>query len=117
MQSREKRVARTEKVFIQVQRGAIDLEGFVLQSTTRDISRGGFNAWSEQPLQSEVILDVLVELPEYQQPFLLTAESRWCKPLDEGGYSVGFVILDAAHSDYQDWFDVMSKPHNDKTSP
>jgi len=106
---REKRVARTEKVFIQVQRGGVDLEGFVLQSTTRDISRSGFNARAEHPLQAEVILDVLVELPEYQQPFLLTAESRWCKPLDDGAYSVGFVILDAQHSDYQDWIAIMSE--------
>ncbi len=107
MQAREKRIARSEKVFIQVQRGAVDLEGYVLQSTTRDISRGGFNAWSEHPLQTEIIVDVLVELPEYQQPFLLTAESRWCKPIAQGGYSIGFVILDAEHSDYRDWFSVV----------
>lgn len=113
---REPRFARNETLFLQVQRGAVDLEGLVLHCNTRDISRNGFNVKADNPIALGVILELLMELPEHQQPFLLTAEVRWCKPLEAKGFSVGFVILDAMHSDYVAWREALdgaaSAPHD-----
>lgn len=106
---RESRLSCEETLHIQVQRGAIDLDGLVLTCNTRDVSRSGFNVRAERPLLLGVILEVLIALPELQPPFLLTAEARWCKPLDDGGFSIGFVILDAMHSDYQAWRDTLDE--------
>lgn len=102
---RDQRDQRIEHLHIQVLWGAEqeDLPGLVLHVATRDVSRTGFCASANHPLSVGRIFDVLLEMSADSSPYLLTAEVRWCKQDDTGGYAVGFIILNALHSDIEVW--------------
>lgn len=99
------RQPRIESLHIQVMREAEHERdpGLVLHVKTRDISRDGFSAHANRELQSGRIFDVLVELNDNHHPFLLTSEVRWCKPLGNNEFLVGFSLLPAQHSDIDAW--------------
>lgn len=104
-QRQENRLASAEPVHIQILRQAPAAVGTpaVLHANTRDISSSGFNAHSNVELAPGLVLDVLIELRDGSQPYLLTAEVRWCQARDDNGYAVGFVVMAAQGSDYQAW--------------
>lgn len=104
-QRQEPREPRDETIHIQVQQAPSNANqpALVLHATTRDVSAHGFNAGSNLALPIGSLLDVLIELRDNQPAFLLAAEVRWCRPHADGGFSIGFAVVDASGSDYQAW--------------
>lgn len=103
-QRQEPRLTRDDAIHIQIRKGATvpPQPAVVLHVCTRDISAHGFNAGSNVALTPGTVLDVVIELQGDGKPFLLTAEVRWCKPV-ENGFAAGFAIIDAVGSDYLAW--------------
>ncbi|NQD35565.1 PilZ domain-containing protein [Permianibacter sp. IMCC34836] len=104
-QRQENRLASAEPVHIQILRQVPTSVATtaVLHANTHDISSSGFNALSNVELTPGLLLDVLIELRDGSQPYLLTAEVRWCQAREGGNYSVGFVVMAAQGSDFQAW--------------
>lgn len=104
-QRQEPREARDETVHIQVQQAPLGgvTAALVLHASTRDISASGFNARSNAALLPNTLLDVVIEVANEHQPYLLTAEVRWCQPHPDGAYAAGFAIVAASGRDQDAW--------------
>ena len=99
------RLARRESVSIQLLLPCPDRTGCqrVVTTETADLSAGGLRLRLAEPLAAERILDLVVELSGHPRRFLLTGETRWCRPDAGGGYEVGMLIHDGVGTDYAEW--------------
>ena len=104
-QRQEPREERDEAVHIQVQQAPAsgDTAALVLHANTRDISASGFNALSNIALLPNTLLDVVIEIAGDGQPYLLSAEVRWCQPQADGEFAAGFAIIAASGRDQEAW--------------
>jgi hypothetical protein len=97
-QRQHPRLERNETVHIRVLLDA----GRALETSTTDISAGGFRARLEAPLDAGTILHLVIEAGSPPLRFLLAAECRWCRE-ESGALAAGFALLDARDSDYAAW--------------
>jgi hypothetical protein len=79
--------------------------GKVAICKTLDVSRGGLCVSLEHELVVGAILQVGIELPDAQDTLYLAGEVRWCleNHAPESGWSAGFALLNAGHSDIDSW--------------
>lgn len=98
------RVARHDTIHIQIlsadSGGGAGAE--VVHGQTDDVSAAGFKLRTDRPIEPGLILDLLIEVGGEPRRYLLVAEVRWCRP-EGDGFSAGFALLDAAHSDIVPW--------------
>ena len=76
----------------------------LVAAETVDISADGLRMILPCAVQPECFFEMCVEVEGDPRPFLLTGESRWCRPVtDRGVYEAGFRIHDGVGTDYGAW--------------
>ena len=111
---RETRTAQQDILHLQLARGDDAERGLLLHASTDNISPGGLRARTNRAVNNGRIFDVLVELPQQAAPFLLTVEVRWCHRAALDYFDVGFSILPASHSDFQQWQSLFESPQREQ---
>jgi hypothetical protein len=107
------RTLRREEVSIQVLLPSADgsSPALVVATETVDLSPGGLRLRLPRPLQAHHIFDLCVELKEDPRRFLLTGETRWCRPCpDCPDHEVGITILDGEGTDFAEWTMLFDPP-------
>jgi len=111
-QRRHLRLAVESTVFIELVSPGVGKadSGKVAICKTLDVSRGGLRVSLEHQLVVGAILQIGVELPDYQETLYLAGEVRWCLANSEPdtGWSAGFAILNAGDSDVDRWIALLA---------
>ncbi|MGD2082468.1 MAG: PilZ domain-containing protein [Chromatiales bacterium] len=82
----------------------------VVAAETVDVSVDGLRMILPRPVSPECLFEICVEVKGDPRPFLLTGESRWCRPVgDQGLYEAGFRIHDGVGTDYRAWAALLSE--------
>jgi PilZ domain len=100
------RIPRRESVSIQLWLSRAGQPGHprVVAGETMDLSVRGLRLRIAEPVESDRILDLCVDVKDHPKRFLLTAETRWCRhDMGNGGYQVGLLIYDGEGTDYREW--------------
>lgn len=84
-----------------------DEAGAVIKCTTLNVSRSGLHVRLEHELVPGTILQIGIELPDSRETLYLAGEVRWCMAAPGGGYSAGFVLLNADGSDIAEWNSIL----------
>jgi len=108
----DQRIYSRESVSIQIlQPNTNDMDSpRVIMCKTVDISIHGLKLQLNEPVESERIFDLCIEL-DFTPPYLLlVGETRWCRyNEDDNCYDVGIFIHDSEGSDYQEWIKLVSE--------
>jgi len=105
-QRRAARVPRVESISVELRPryGSDPLDTRVVSTQTVDLSADGLRIRLASPVDPGCLLELCVVLRGCPRLFLLTGESRWCRPARDGdGFEAGFLIYDGQGTDYPDW--------------
>ena len=83
----------------------------ILICNSVEISAGGLRVCVDEELPPGTILQLGVELPDFEQPLYLVGEVRWSKPAEapNTGYHAGFQLLESAGTDYEIWKELLTE--------
>jgi hypothetical protein len=99
------RIPRKEAVSVELR--AADPDGpvtpQVVATETMDVSADGLRMILPHPVVPDCLFEMCVQVEGDPRPFLLTGESRWCRPAGGGRYEAGFRIHDGVGTDYSAW--------------
>ena len=102
---------RNESVSVQVMQPCVDgsCPARVIATRTIDLSCQGMRLLVEDELEEGRLFDICVELRDHPRRFLLTGETRWCRPHSPGpDYEVGLEIQEGEGTDYLVWAEVIA---------
>ena len=104
-QRQDKRHLKEEVIFIEVLSASSKemKDQLTLECSTRDISREGLRIRVEYPLIIDSILELLISLGKAGRKFQLTAQVKWFEKITESEYIAGFELIEADHSDFVVW--------------
>jgi len=110
-QRRDKRHLKEELIFIEVLSASNkEMNDHVtLECSTRDISREGLKIRVEYPLIIDSILELLMSIGKAGRKFQLTAQVKWSEKISETEYIVGFELIEADHSDFVVWRNMIAE--------
>jgi hypothetical protein len=100
------RLPRREEVSIQVLLPCEDgrCPSRVVASETLDVSCHGLRLRLPESVPTQHVFDLCIELGDDPRRYLLTGETRWCRPAaDERGFEAGITVLDGEGTDYAAW--------------
>lgn len=85
--------------------------GEIASCQTLDVSRGGLQVVLDRELTVAAILQIGVDLPDWEETLYLAGEVRWCRPVPrkQGQWSAGFQLLNTGNPDYMAWIGLMSE--------
>jgi len=108
---REQRHPKKEVIFIEVLSASSKEtnDHVTLECTTKDISREGLKIRVNYPLIMNSILELLISLGKDGRKYQLTAQVKWVEKNTEAEYIVGFELIEADHSDFVIWRNMVAE--------
>ena len=91
-------------------RGETD-SGKLVRCKSMNVSRGGLQVLLEEKLIVGAILQIGIDLPNARNTLYLAGEVRWCLPNEDEPetWKASFQILNAEHSDIEQWEKLVSQ--------
>jgi hypothetical protein len=85
--------------------------GEIASCQTMDVSRGGLQVVLDRELTVGAILQIGIDLPDWEETLYLAGEVRWCRPLPaaQGQWSAGFQLLNTGNPDFMAWIGLVSE--------
>lgn len=101
-----KRHTRKENAYLEItlDEGEFGFVQKIISCETVDLSEMGLKMYMSEAVQQGLITDLMVELTDNNERYLLTAEVKWVtETADDGWFFAGFELFDAENTDYEKW--------------